>query len=405
MKQPRKIALIIGSSRPVPAVRGGATQTMMTHLIEQNETYNELEITVYSYYDKEASAIAKEYKNTKVMYYRGNLKWDFLRGLPTRLLRKLSGGRCYVRSNFVRWCITDIRMGNYDAVIVEGNYFQILQLKKALSNPIILHVHIDGLNIDTDSGKRILDACAGVFAISNYCKQRIVQIDPAQAGKVYVLKNMIDVEHFDISRHSKFRDVFRRQLGIQHHQKLIVFCGRVAEAKGVKELIQAFIELDDKNIFLAIIGSSVYRDGKKTHYYTQLVKIAEGCSRIAFLGYIPQKELPKYYAAADISVVPSKWQEAAGNVIPESMACNLPVIATRRGGIPEYADEAACILVDCNEHLVSNLVSALQMLITDQKVYEEKKSQARNVALQYDKTIYYRNFCDLVDHVLKGVYR
>lgn len=399
-----KVAVVMSNISPVPAVRGGATENMMTHLIEINEKNNKMKLTFFSPYDKEAEIEAKKYKNTKILFYPGNRIWDWLCCLPYRFLRKVTNGKTYLKTNFIKWCIKNIHHNDYDVVVVEGNYFQILQLKKAINVPIILHMHIDGLNIKTDNGKNIVDSCAGIFAISDYCKNRIVEIDSNQAGKVYVLKNMIDTSLFSPDGVDKidFKKNFLKKYGIRNEKKVIVYCGRVTEVKGVKELIEAFLKLDDPESFLFIIGSSVYKDGSKTKYYRELEKMAGNRRNIVFLGYIDQKELPKYYCCAAISVVPSKWQEAAGNVIPESLACGVPVIASRRGGIPEYADERACILVDCDEKFVDNLKDALAKMTTDEKLYSGKKAVTRSIAIQYDKHNYYTHFYDLITEVLKG---
>ena len=395
-----KVAMILANRSPVPAVRGGATENMITHLIEVNEIVQQLDLVVYSAYNEEAQSIANTYQHTKVNYYHGNQRWEWLSELPFRFLRKATGGHSYIRTNFVRWCARDIRQKDFDCVIIEGNYFQTLQLRKATTNTLILHMHIDGLNTQTDNGKNILHACAGVIAISEYCKNRIIEIDPAQKDKVHVLKNMIDVQHFTQEGHQAFRDSLRLKHGIEPDDKVFVFCGRVDETKGVKELVEAFIALNDPTTHLFIIGSSVFKDGKKTAYVRNLEKLAAGYRNIVFFGYIDQAELPKYYSSADISVVPSITQEAAGNVIPESLACGLPVIATKRGGIPEYADPSACILLDCDTYLVQRLKDAMERLVADQAFYTEKKANARAIALQYDKHIYYENLYDLLGKIL-----
>lgn len=396
-----KIAFISGSARPVPAVCGGATETMMTHLFEENEVHHKLDITYYSYWNAEAERIARTYRNTNISYYHPS-SIDKFATYPSRFLRKITNGRTYVRYPFVRWCAKEINAENFDGVIIEGNYYQTLQLRKAIKTPIILHMHIDGLNVETDNGKNIINACKGIFAISQYCKKRIVQIDPTQEKKVHVLKNTIDVSHFNSEGNENAAAEIRQKYGIRPEQKLIVFCGRVTQEKGVRELLEAFLKLDDPNTFLFIIGSSVYKDGQKTKHFQFLEKMAEKHENVKFIGFIDQKDLPKYYSAADISVVPSICQEAAGNVIPESMGCGLPVIATRRGGIPEYADESACILVDADEKLSDHLAEAIHSLTTNEQLYQSKREHARVVALQYDKSYYYNNFCDLVVKVLQG---
>ena len=111
-------------------------------------------------------------------------------------------------------------------------------------------------------------------------------------------------------------------------------------------------------------------------------------------------DIANYYCACDIAVVPSKCQEAAGNVVIEALACGIPVISTTKGGIPEYADKKASILVDVNDCFVDNLVNAILVLIKDDSLYNLLASNARSVALQYDKHKYYEKFLSEVNKMV-----
>jgi len=58
-------------------------------------------------------------------------------------------------------------------------------------------------------------------------------------------------------------------------------------------------------------------------------------SDVRFLSYVQQDKLPLLYNAADLTIVPS-YSEGSPLVIPESLACGTPVVATNVGGNPEY---------------------------------------------------------------------
>lgn len=373
---------------------------MLTHLLDVNEVKKKHQFFVYSAYESEAEEKSYQYQASVFRYYH-NSKVDFLCGLPYRIMRKLTFGKTYIKTNFIRWCVQKMKEDRPDVVVIEGNYFQTLQLKNALNIPLILHMHIDGLHTGTDNGKNIVSACKGIFVISDYCRKRVAQIDPAQSSKIHILKNTIDVAHFDASGRAEFRNEFREVHEIEERDIVFVYCGRLDEVKGVKEAIDAFSQLPDKNSYMLVIGSSAYKDGKKNAYVQQLEKQSEKLGRrVIFTGYVSQEDLPNYYASCDISLVPSKWQEAAGNVTIEALACGLPVIATKQGGIPEYADEAGCLLIDCDERLTEHLQEAMETLMQDKDLYQEKKENARSIALKYDKFHYYSNFCDLIEEVM-----
>ena len=398
----KKIALITGSNRPIPATRGGATQTMMTHLLDVNEKQQKNRFVVYSYYDSEALQKSQYYQCSEFRYYRANYCFDWLYSLPSRFLRKITRGKTYIKNNFVRWCIKQIRSDKPDVVVIEGNYFQTLQLASAINYPIILHMHIDGLHIGTDNAANIFSSCKAIFAISDYCRNRISQIDPLNSNKVITVRNTIDTEHFNVFSRSEFRKTIRNKYAICDSDKVFIYCGRLSKEKGVKEAIQAFIALNEENIALLIVGSSAYKDGRKTSYVKMLEKLAKNSKKkIIFTGYIPQNELPNYYAAADISIVPSKCQEAAGNVIIEALSCGVPVITTTQGGIPEYADTQACSLIKVNDNFIQCLTKAMTDMIDNEEEFKQKKACARTIALKYDKQHYYHNFCMAVNDALR----
>jgi glycosyltransferase involved in cell wall biosynthesis len=68
---------------------------------------------------------------------------------------------------------------------------------------------------------------------------------------------------------------------------------------------------------------------------------------VFFVGFIPNRELPKYYSLADLAVFPSLADESFGMAICEAMACGRAVLSTRVGGIPELVtDGETGILVE-----------------------------------------------------------
>ena len=395
-----KIALVTANTRPVPATCGGATQTMLTHLLDVNEEKKVHQFLVYGAYESEAEKKSREYKSSIFRYYH-NSKIDDLVVFPYRVMRKVTHGRTYIKSNYIRWCVSKIKEDQPDIVVIEGNYFQTLQLKNSLDIPLILHMHIDGLHKKTDNARNIVNACKSIIVISNYCRKRVSEIDPSQVSKICVLKNTIGVAHFNAEDRMLFREQFRKIHGISDKDIVFVYCGRLDEEKGVKEALQAFSKLKEKNTYMLIMGSSAYKDGKKTKYVQELEQQAKKLERrVIFTGYVSQEELPNYYVACDISLVPSKCQEAAGNVTIEALACGLPVIATKQGGIPEYADTKGCVLVDCDENLSEHLYKTMEDFIQDKKLYSQKKANTRNIALKYDKYHYYSNFCTLIEEVM-----
>lgn len=103
------------------------------------------------------------------------------------------------------------------------------------------------------------------------------------------------------------------------------FIGTINSAKGIELLIEEFLSLGPVEAQLLIAGKG------KPQYEAELVARYEG-PRVKFLGYRKQTD---FFPSIDVLVVPTLCEEVLGMVIPEAFAFGLPVIASRRGGIPE----------------------------------------------------------------------
>jgi spore coat protein SA len=147
---------------------------------------------------------------------------------------------------------------------------------------------------------------------------------------------------------------------------LILYVGRLHPEKGPHVLMDAMTILQKRNIEVQckVIGSSYSGGSKPTHYVKTLLKNSP--SNVHFEGSKSGKEIAAEYRAADVFCCPSIFQEPFGNVNIEAMACGLPVVASRVGGIPEIAADGGILLVDPESSL--ELANALQKLVQDQQL-------------------------------------
>lgn len=129
---------------------------------------------------------------------------------------------------------------------------------------------------------------------------------------------------------NKFRKVVTDDIDQQFNiagEKIVVFAGKLTVYKGVKYLVRAAKKIRGK---VFILGNGPERKN--------LEKMAkdERVSNIKFLGHFGDDTdfLIKFYSRANVFVAPSVWDEPLGLVILEAMACETPVVVTRKGGIP-----------------------------------------------------------------------
>ena len=90
---------------------------------------------------------------------------------------------------------------------------------------------------------------------------------------------------------------------------------------------------------LMLAGGTEYgrgRTDRPTPFYRQLQQqLQQASGRVVLTGFIPPSQIAAIYQAGDIFVGPSQIEEGLGMVFLEASASGLPIIATRRGGIPE----------------------------------------------------------------------
>ena len=128
------------------------------------------------------------------------------------------------------------------------------------------------------------------------------------------------------------KELARRKLGLRDGERIILFVGRIEPLKGIDILISAAAQLhEDENFRVLIVGGDTRAEAE----LATLRALAERLDidhHISFVGAVPHEDLPMYYNAADVCVVPS-YYESFGLVAVEAMACGVPVVASRVGGL------------------------------------------------------------------------
>jgi D-inositol-3-phosphate glycosyltransferase len=175
--------------------------------------------------------------------------------------------------------------------------------------------------------KELVDSCQSVIAATEKGKQELERYYNCAPGKINVVPCGVNMELF----HPVERTSARHILGLTD-EKVLLFVGRLDPLKGADRLLEAVPYLNDfKALKLIMIGgdeSSRVEIGKLQSRCIEL-----GISdKVIFKGTVKQTELPAYYSAADICVVPS-YYESFGLVALEALACGTPVVAADIGDV------------------------------------------------------------------------
>lgn len=391
-----KIAIILPAEYPVPTVKGGAIETLIENFIDENENSNELDITLYSYFDKIAFNESKKYKNTKFKFIKINKVSNRINYLCNKVSKKILNKD--INNIFIKKVIKDIKNNNIKEIIIEGNKAYVLPIKNKIKDSnIYLHIHHDAFCENNELNQIIGDSCKKIITVSDYITNKTKECVPK--SQVITLKNCTNVKTF---KHHKEYEDYRKKLRLDYdindEEIVILFTGRILEIKGIKELILAFKRYcANLNSKLVIVGDAGFGNSIKTSYDEELLEIAKDIeNKIIFTGFIHNSELPKIHAMSDIAVVPSIWDEPAGLVVLEAMASGLPLVVTDSGGIPEYTDNNCALIIKRDEDLIKNLGENLLKLINNKDLRNQMSESGIHKSLEFDTSNYYYNFINIL---------
>ena len=155
---------------------------------------------------------------------------------------------------------------------------------------------------------------------------------------------------------SRFRPAgpgIRDRLGLNEKDFALLFVGRLAQEKGVYDLLYA-MKLISMDPDMANVKAIMAGTGPEKENIVRLARSLGIESRVKLAGNFSYDEIPRLYNSADAFILPSIpvhfWQEQFGMVLLEAMAAGLPVISTMSGSIPEVVGDAG-ILIQPNDPL------------------------------------------------------
>jgi len=213
------------------------------------------------------------------------------------------------------------------------------ELSQAMGVPHLVTFHTLGLiKMQSRAGEveqperpvveaEVMASADRIIAFSPHERDAMARLYGADAAKVSLVPCGVDLSVFRPLDQKAVRD----RLGL-NGEKILLYVGRVEPLKGLDLLVETAAQMDSEDgVRVIVVGADVNGD-REMDRVKLLAKERDLEGQIDFVGQVDHKELPLYYNAADVCVVPS-YYESFGLVALESMACGTPVVATRVGGL------------------------------------------------------------------------
>ncbi len=158
----------------------------------------------------------------------------------------------------------------------------------------------------------------------------------------------------------------------------LLFLGRMSHEKGCHRAIAVALEL---GLPLKIAGKN--REPAEQAYFRELVE-PHLSDQIRYLGEVTHGEKVELLRDARATLFPIEWQEPFGLVMIEAMACGTPVIATRRGAVPEVIEHGLSgIVVDDYDQMPAALDDADRLDPFQIRAYAEEHFSSARMVAQY----------------------
>ena len=337
----KKIVIFVADSNgcyPVPASKGGAVSTLVELLVEGNNKKQLVDMTLVSYFDNKAFELSKKYPNIHFVW----IKVPWIVKLIDKILFSMVSKFTNLKATSFKSLVSllyytfkssrIIKKLNFDAVVLEHNIPQVWMIKWSGYNGKYFH-HLHNLPRTNAKCMDALNKCTKFLCISQYMVNDIMSEDspigPVSLVRTKILFNCIDTSLFRPIERENLK-VNKADYGIDVDSRVLLFAGRITWEKGIDKVLEAFDYIKHNHVELLVVGDMAMALLEKSPYADKLIKLGEKYQgRIHFTGYVEHDKLPELYNLADISVLPSMWEEPAGLTMVEAMACGTPVVTNK----------------------------------------------------------------------------
>lgn len=280
---------------------------------------------------------------------------------------------------------------SFDAILIHEGYFRLSTIFALVAAnlqdvPVLLHgpgFDIGSSSLSTRIAKStyIRSILSGVDAVMADCtaNRQYYKEYGFPSDRIFTMRAAVDNERFQKLR-KQLTDAnvesVRSELRIPSDDKIVLSVGKLIERKRPFDILDAVDRLnEDINVSLVYVG-----DGKLCDVLKRRCE-ERGIDNVAFAGFQNQSELPRFYEAADVFVIPSAY-DPSPKALNEAMNFGLPIVTSDGvGSAPDLIKDNGFVYERDN---TDELAEKLQYLLENDDEREQMSERSAAIIDEWD---------------------
>jgi spore coat protein SA len=298
---------------PIPPITGGSVETCIYNIFRRMSKQDSVTI------------VSRAHPRLPRASFAGRLK----------IIRIPGRGR----SSYIHAAMKQVRGQSFDVIQIENRPTFVPIVRRAFPRtPIVLSLHsLTFMSyLSRARANAILSQVNGVTSVVSFVSRTMRKRYPRHAHKFKSAILGVDTAKFR-PRTLPYKQAIRKKWGV-HNRYNLLFVGRIVPRKGLHTLVRAAAILRRRSPRIGIVAVGASWPGvRRETAYMRKVRLLSRRAKvpIRFTGYLPPSQIHKMYHLGDVFVCPTQFREGFATVNSEAMASGIPVIASKRGGIPE----------------------------------------------------------------------
>lgn len=402
------VAILNGLINPIPPIKGGGPQIVIWNTCQflANACFDWRVLTLY---DPELGDSTAE--NERIIQVKINKFERFIlriiKHFPDRIVKGFFGVIRQDHLGLNLAMISALRKVKPDLIVVHESYSLTYLCHQFYPRThVVLYYHSCKLHQDLTEPrwKRLLkSASSGIVTICQEAINLASKTFREMPKKSWTILNAVSP---DLYLFSGDKDKLRQKFSLPVDSKIFIYSGRIHPQKGLELLIdkvnQVSTQTDDSIVLLILGSAKTDEDGSMAFEQKLKQQVKSSPAQIRFLGFVPNEQLAEYYALSDYGVLPTKLLEGNSLFLMECLTFGLPVIATRKGGIPEVVREGKDGVLLDEDKLEAELAPTLLKFIEEHELWESRRSEiAKSAAERFSYERVAHEFVQVVQDILK----